>query len=121
MLGLAVLAGLAWTNPEPVDFESFAAGRLVTVIEAELCHKPSLPLMLQLVVNDCAELVRGQRQALGVLAREHSRRLNLGVASLYSTRLGGQQLLSDWRLPVYSVTTVGVAGQFVVLQTSTTP
>ena len=120
--GLAVvLGGLALSNPTPADFELFAAGRLVTLVEEELCHKPALPLLLRLVIRNCPEMVQSQEQTLGRLAREHSRRFNLGIASIYTTRFGGQQVLPDWRLPDYGVTTLAAAGHFVVLRTSTTP
>ena len=119
-LGLA-LGGLALTNPGPADFELFAAGQLVSLVEQELCHKPALPLLMRLVIQNCPEMVQGQGETLGRLAREHSRRLNLGIASIYTTRFGGQQLLPQWRVPHYGVTTVAAAGHFVVLDTSTRP
>ena len=39
---------------------------------------------------------------------------NLGLASVYVTEVGGQ-ILPSLRLPSYRVTTVGIAGQFLVL------
>ncbi|MFM1812147.1 MAG: hypothetical protein RLZZ336_1085 [Cyanobacteriota bacterium] len=120
-IGLVALGGLVLTNPGPREFEEFAGQRLVELIEAEICDKPSLPLMLQMVLQDCNGLVHSQRQTLGRLAREHSTRLNLGVASVYRTSFGGQQLLEDLRLPHYNVTTLAAAGQFVVWTTSSRP
>jgi len=120
-LGLLAAGGLVLTNPGPTEFELFAAGQLVELAEQELCHKPALPLLLQLMIQNCPAMVQSQSQALGRLAREHSRRINLGVASLYSTRFGGQQLLPQWRLPQYGVTTLAVAGHFVVLDASAKP
>ncbi len=119
-LGLAA-TGLALTNPGPGEFEQFSAGQLVTLMEQELCHKPALPLLMQMVIQNCPTLVRAQQQTLGQLARQHSRRINLGIASVYTTRFGGQQLLSQWRVPRYGVTTLAAAGHFVVLQTSARP
>lgn len=120
---IAVVAagGLALTNPGPNDLEDFAGLHLVEVIEGEICHKPSLPLMLQMVLQDCPSLVRSQEQVLGRLAREHSNRLNFGLLSVYRTSFGGQQLLETLRLPRYTVTTLAAAGHFVVLKTSTQP
>lgn len=118
---VAIVAGLAVTNPDPHEFEDFAAIRLVELIDKELCQKPTVPLMLRLVIGNCPAMVQAQRQTLGRLARQHSRRINLGVASLYSTRFGGQRLFSSWKVPNYAVTTLAVAGTFVVLQTSATP
>lgn len=118
---LALIGGLALSNPGPGDFEDFAAQRLVALIDTEICQKPALPLLVRLVIHNCPELVRAQQTTLGQLARTHSRRLNLGIASLYSTRFGGQQILPEWRLPQYRITTVAAAGHFLVLQTSTAP
>ena len=115
------IGGLMLTNPGPADFELFAAGQLVSLAEQELCHKQALPLLLQLVIRNCPALVQSQRQTFGRLAREHSRRINLGIASLYSTRFGGEQLLPQWRVPHYGVTTLAAAGHFVVLQASSRP
>jgi hypothetical protein len=120
-IALVAAGGLALTNPGPNEFEDFAGLHLVELIEDEICHKPSLPLMLQMVLQDCTSLVRSQEQPLGRLAREHSSRLNLGLVSVYSTSFGGQRLLENLRLPHYTVTTLAAAGQFVVLKTSAQP
>ena len=106
---------LAFTNPSPEDFKSYAGGQLVSVISDELCGG-GLPLVLQLWVKDCPRLIRDQEPALAELAGQFSRRLNFGLASLYTTELGGQDLLPTFRLPEYSVTTLGIAGQFVIVQ-----
>ena len=62
--------------------------------------------------------MESQRPVLGRLASLGSRRRNLLLFSLYSTSLGGQKLLPQWRLPHYSALTLAVAGQFLVLRTS---
>lgn len=120
-IGCVALGGLVLTNPGPHELEEFAGLQLVELLEAEICHKPSLPLMLQMVLQNCSALVQSQQQPLGRLAREHSTRLNMGVASVYITSFGGQQLLETLRLPHYTVTTLAAAGQFVVLRTSSRP
>ena len=106
---------LAFTNPSPADFKSYAGGQLVSVISDELCEG-GLPMVLQLWVKDCPRLIRDQEPALAELAGQFSRRLNLGLFSIYTTELGGQDLLPTLRLPEYSVMTLGIAGQFVILQ-----
>ena len=114
---LAVAASgvaLVFTNPSPEDFKSYAGGQLVSVISNELCGG-GLPMVLQLWVKDCPRLIRDQEPALAELAGQFSRRLNLGLASVYTTELGGQDLLPTLRLPEYSVATLGIAGQFVIL------
>lgn len=118
---VALTGGLVLSNPGPSELEDFAGLHLVELIDKEICQKPGLPLLLRLVITDCSTVVRSQQHTLGRLAREHSQRLNLGVASVYSTTLGGDQVLPNWQVPRYSVTTLAVAGHFVVLKTSTDP
>ncbi len=108
---------LAITNPSPEDFRAYAGERLVIVVTDELCSG-GLPMVLQLWVKDCPRLIREQEPVLAALAGQFSRRLNLGVASVFTTKLGGQDLLPTLRLPEYSVTTLGLAGQFVILHSS---
>lgn len=111
-------AGLAFTNPGPAAFEDYAAGRLTALLRDELCREDGLPLMLRLVIQNCPAMVEAQRPVLGKLAALQTRRRNLGLLSLYSTSLGGQQVLPNWRLPRYKALTLAVAGRFVVLQAS---
>ena len=110
-------AALVFTNPSPDEFKSYAGAQLVTVISDELCGG-GLPMVLQLWVNDCPRLIRDQEPALAELAGQFSRRRNFGLASVYTTNLGGQDLLPTLRLPAYSVKTLGIAGQFVILHSS---
>ena len=120
-LTVVAIGGLVVTNPGKREFEDFAGQRLSALLHEELCHRSAMPMLLQLVIQNCSEVVRAQQQALGQVARDHSRRINLGVASLYTTHFGGQQLLGQWKLPHYRITTLALAGQFVVLQTSSEP
>ncbi|KEF42848.1 MAG: hypothetical protein ER33_02980 [Cyanobium sp. CACIAM 14] len=119
LLGLTAVAagviGLIVTNPGPAAFEEFAAEKLTEVATEELCRKEDLPLLARLLIQNCPQLVRSQRKVLGRLAREHSRRYNFGLLSLYGTRLGGEQVLPHWRIPRYDALTLGVAGQFLLL------
>jgi hypothetical protein len=110
------VAGLAATNPGPDEFERFAGDRLAAMASEELCSEKGLPLMIRLVISDCHGLVRAQHGVLGQLARSQSRRIDFGVGSLYSTEIGGQQLLPNWRLPHYTVSTLAMAGHFWVLE-----
>jgi len=75
-------------------------------------------MMLRLVIGDCPALIASQRGTLGRLALLHSRRMNLGLVSLYTTELGGQRLLGSWSLPRYRSITLALAGQFVVVHAS---
>ena len=118
-LAAALLGGaLVATNPDEQDFEDFAGERLVLLADAELCDQGGLPMVARLLIQNCSELVQGQRAVLGRLALQGSRRINAGVFSLYNTEIGGQALLPGLRLPRYRILTLGVAGQLVMLQAS---
>ncbi|MEB3348506.1 MAG: DUF4359 domain-containing protein [Cyanobacteriota bacterium] len=121
-LGVATVAGfsagLVATNPNPQDFERFAAQRLTAEVSDKICNQEALPMVLQSLVGDCTLLVRSQGPVLGRLARDHSQRWNLGLLSLYTTEVGGQELPGGWRLPRYRASTLAVAGQFLLLETA---
>ena len=90
----AAVATLAWSNPPPRDFEDFAADQLVNLAVKDVCGPQGLPMLLQLVVQDCPKLMLSQRQALGSLALA---------------------------LPRYRALTLAGAGQFLILQTDSGP
>ncbi|MFZ9148591.1 DUF4359 domain-containing protein [Vulcanococcus sp.] len=115
--GISV-AALALSNPSPADFEAFAGERLVELASKELCAPGGLPLVAQLVISNCPQLVASQRQLLGQLAWAGSRRYNAGLFSLYTTELGGQTLLPGLTVPRYQALTLAGAGHLVVLQSS---
>jgi hypothetical protein len=115
-LGGGAGLGLVSTNPGPAELENFASDQLIRLISEELCREDGLPMMARLVVRDCPGLVASQRGVLGRLASLHTRRRNLGVMSVYSTELGGQQLLPSWRMPRYHALTLAAAGRFVLVQ-----
>ena len=117
----AAVATLAWSNPPPRDFEDFAADQLVSLAVKEVCGPQGLPMLLQLVVQDCPKLMLSQRQALGSLASQASQRWNFGLFSLYRTDLGGPTGLPGFSLPRYRALTLAGAGQFLVLQTDSDP
>ena len=114
-----VALGLVVTNPSLKDYEVHAGERLVASLSAELCQGAGLPMVLQLWIRDCPELVASQQAALAALAVRFTSRRNLGVASLYTTSIGGQPLLPGLTLPEVEVLILGVAGQFVLLRTET--
>ena len=117
-MALLIGGALVVTNPDEQDFEEFAAERLALLVDQELCLQGGLPMVAQLLIQNCSELVEGQRAVLGRLALAGSRRTNAGLFSLYSTQLGGQTLLPGLTLPRYRVLTLGVAGQLVILKAS---
>lgn len=115
LVSLAILAGLVASNPSKEDFQRFAADRLVDEIAEELCREGQLPLLLRMAVGNCEQVVRDQRAALAAVVQMHTRRTNLGLFSLFQSRIGGQRLL-DWRVPRFHALVLGAGGQFVVLQ-----
>ena len=108
-------AALCVTNPTRDDYQDFAGDTLVKLATKEVCERQALPMVLQLWISDCPRLIADQEPALALLADQLTRRWNLGIASIYVTTVGGQNLLPALRLPRYSVTSIGLAGQFVVL------
>ncbi len=114
LASLAILVGLVASNPSGEDFQRFAADRLVDEIAEELCREGQLPLLLRMAVGNCEQLVRDQRNALAAVVQAHTRRTNLGLFSLFQSRIGGQRLL-DWRVPRFHALVLGAGGQFVVL------
>jgi len=122
LLGTAALGvGLAATNPGPRAFEEFAGEELVRLLTRELCSQDGLPLLARILIRDCEGLIASQRGVLGRLALRQTRRINLGVFSVYRTEVGGEEIVPGWRLPRYSATTLAGAGQFVILQTDEQP
>lgn len=111
-------AGLAVTNPGPEEFQEFAGRRLVDTITREICVENTLPMAVRVLLDNCPDLVASQQRVLGRIALEHSSRTNLGLASVYRTELGGQQLLAELRVPRYEAVTVAGAGQFLLVSTS---
>lgn len=115
---LALSAGaLVVSNPDPGAFEEFAGRKLAERLSKDLCQQSGFPLLFQLIAQGCERLVMDQQVPLGRLAGRHTRRVNLGVFSLYATELGGQILLPGLRLPRFSVTTLAIAGAFRILET----
>ena len=111
------LLSLVVSNPSLEDYQAHAGDQLVRLGTKELGDEPTLPMVLRLWIRNCPELIASQRDALAALAGQFTTRRNLVVASLYSTRMGGQELLPGLRLPGFDVLTLGLAGRFVILRT----
>ena len=114
---MAGVLSLVFSNPSLDAYEAHAGAQLVKLGTKELCDAPTLPMVLRLWIRNCPELIASQRDALAALAGQFTTRRNLVVASLYSTRMGGKELLPGLRLPGFDVLTLGVAGRFVILRT----
>ena len=113
--------GLVVTNPSMEDYEEHAGEQLVAFLSSELCHGEGLPMVLQLWIRDCPGLVASQQAALAALAVDVTSRLNLGVVSLFTTKIGGHPLLPALTLAKVEVLTRGGAGQCVLLRTVSDP
>ncbi len=126
VMGAGLTAGLVSTNPGPTAFAEFGGRQLTAMLTKELCHNNGLGGMLRLLISQCPELVRSQKHVLGQLVQAHTRRSNLGLFSVYRTNLDlaavlpGLRRVSDLRLPRYEATTLGGAGQFILLQAQET-
>ena len=120
-LGLIGCTGgaLALSNPSLRDYEDHAGSHLVELASAEFCEQGAMPMLLQLVLRDCPQLIATQRQTLAMLAGRFTTRWNFGIGSLFHLSIGGQQLLPGVMLPKVDVLTLGVAGQFVPLRVTT--
>jgi hypothetical protein len=116
LAGITAGGLLALSNPGPADFRSFAGAELSRRGIDEFCRPGGLPLGLHLLLANCPDLVRDQQANLGHLAQGFTRRWNLGLFSVYDTRIGSGDLLPQLGLPGYHLRTLAVAGQFIVLE-----
>ena len=114
---LGAASALALTNPSLQDYQLHAGEQLVALATEELCSEQGLPLMIKVWLKDCPAVVAAQQSTLAALAGPMTTRTNLGLLSVFTTEVGGQKLMLGWRLPRYTVTTVGVAGQFLTINT----
>ena len=74
-------------------------------------------MLMRVWLKDCPAVIASQQTSLASLAGQVSSRLDLGLLSVFTTEVGGQRLLPGLRLPRYTITTVGVAGQFITVNT----
>jgi hypothetical protein len=116
LIGVGAL--LAITNPGQEDFREFAGKELSERAVQQFCRPGGLPMVVQMVVHNCPELIRAQQKPLGVIADRFSRRMNLGLLSVYNTEVAGGDLLPQLALPGYELKTIAIAGQFFVLNSA---
>ena len=116
LIGSGCAAVLILTNPNPHDYADHAGQQLVGLLTQELCRSNGLPMLLRMWVRDCPQIVASQQQVLASLAARFTTRLNLGVASVYTTQLGGQDLTPGLTLPRVKAVTFAAAGQFVMMR-----
>jgi hypothetical protein len=118
-IGAGSAAALAWTNPTPEEYRAHAGEQLVAFASRELCDEKGLPMVLRLWIRDCPGLIASQQSTLADLAGRFTNRWNFVVGSVYTTRIGGQELLPGFAIPHAEVVTLAVAGRFVLLRTET--
>jgi len=109
---LGLIGSMAWLNPSQQAFERFARDHLVTYLDETLCRElaPSLEQLLNISCND----VLIQNQALlDTLIQEQTQHYNFVLFSIYRTTLA---LPSFGLLPTYQVDTLGILGQFYLVQ-----
>ena len=119
VIGAGGALALAGTNPSMQEYEAHAGEQLVTLATRELCANNGLPMVLRLWIRDCPGLVASQQSTLAALAGRFTTRRNLIVASIYTTQVGGQELLPGLTLPGVEVVTLAGAGRFFTLRTTT--
>ena len=119
VIGAGGALALAGTNPSMTEYEAHAGRQLVTLATQELCENSGLPMVLRLWIRDCPGLVASQQPTLAALAGRFTTRRNLLVASIYTTRVGGQELLPGLTLPGVKVVTLAGAGRFLTLHMQT--
>ncbi len=101
-------AGMGLTNPPRDRYLTYASGVLQTELENTVCKDSRVPEALRGVtdtfIGSCKNLVTSQRDTIERLLDNTTQRQNYGVASIYTTELGGKSYQS-----------VGAFGNFVTL------
>ena len=118
--GSILVAGLGgmllFTNPSLEEYRTSVADQLVDISTKELCFNPDIPLIVRLLVDDCPMLVSKQRSLFEELAGQFTKRINLGICSIYITKFGGQKILPNLQLPSYKTITFAAYGRFMILK-----
>ncbi|NJL45879.1 MAG: DUF4359 domain-containing protein [Leptolyngbyaceae cyanobacterium SM2_3_12] len=106
-----LLGGMAWFNPSLEDYEAYASQTLNRYLTTTVCER--LTPMEVLLNQSCEQILGANQEAFEALIHSHTQRYNLGLFSLYQTRLG---LPIAGILPAYQVNTIGVLGRFYILR-----
>jgi Domain of unknown function (DUF4359) len=111
-IGLMILAaGMGFTNPARDKYLTYASGTLEKELESTICKDSRIPKSLSgitdTLIGSCKNLLTSQRDTIERLLDNTTQRQNFGVASIYTTELGGKSYQS-----------VGVFGNFVTLPPS---
>jgi Domain of unknown function (DUF4359) len=105
---LLLATGMGLTNPARDQYLTYASGTLEKELENTVCTDSRVPKALSGVtgtlIGSCKNLLTSQRDTIERLLDNTTQRQNFGVASVYTTELGGK-----------SYQTVGAFGNFVTL------
>jgi Domain of unknown function (DUF4359) len=105
---MLLAAGMGLTNPARDRYLTYASGTLEKELESSICTDSRVPKALSGVtdtlIGSCKNLLTSQRDTIERLLDNTTQRQNFGVASIYTTELGGK-----------SYQTVGAFGNFVTL------
>ncbi len=104
---------LSLTNPTTDDYKDYAGRKLVVILTQELCNQKGFSLSLNLVIDNCSNLISAQQIPLSQFAGRYSKRLNLGLFSIFSTKFGGKDLSPMIDLAYVDVKTFAIAGKFI--------
>ncbi|MEM0979298.1 MAG: DUF4359 domain-containing protein [Cyanobacteria bacterium P01_H01_bin.58] len=100
---------LVVTNPSPAAYETYALEQTEKYLNEEVCT--DLPEgVSQLLGGQCVEIIQTLQPQIMPLIRDRTKRLNIGIASIYRTSLGipGLEIL-----PRYEIETVGILKRFL--------
>lgn len=105
---MLLATGMGLTNPARDKYLTYASGTLEKELESTVCTDSRVPKALSGVtdtlIGSCKNLLTSQRDTIERLLDNTTQRQNFGVASIYTTELGGK-----------SYQTVGAFGNFVTL------
>lgn len=105
---LLLATGMGFTNPARDKYLTYASGTLEKELESTVCKDSRVPKALSGVtdtlIGSCKNLLTSQRGTIESLLDNTTQRQNFGVASIYTTEVGGK-----------SYQTVGAFGNFVTL------
>lgn len=117
LLLATAVGALVVTNPTPDAYEAYASQKANIYLSEEICKE--LPDgLIDLVQGQCTEVVKAIQPELATLIRDRTQRLNLGIASIYRTSLGIQELPM---IPRYEVETLGIVGRFITYRAARLP
>jgi hypothetical protein len=109
---LVAIGGLAWLNPDQQAFETYAEEQLSLYLEDNLCRELA-PQLEQWLNVSCRDLLAQNQALLDTVVRDRTQRYNFILFSVYRSTLA---LPSFGLLPTYQIDTLGILGQFYVVQ-----